>query len=425
MARFLQPESEEAIDAGFSALDAGRPDEALACVEGLDGQVFPRASLLRGHAYKALGQHLEAEVAYRELAKSDDRNHQSTGWWSLASLKTTQFSVADAAQLDRLIEGAQADGFLGLLHLTRAEIWHQAGLPEMAFPHLKAGNDLIAEAKLFHDAAYHRLATDLCSVSAWPVSEAAQADLTPIFIVGQPRSGTTLVEHILAAHPAVDATDELTFFGHRGADLERNGGYAKGLATGSEDLWQELQQRFLKLIEPYRGKQGSHFIDKTPENFLHIGLILKVFPNARIVHVIRDPLDNIVSQYRHFFPEGREYSNTLEGLIFYWKGYLTLMQHWSAQFPERIHHLHYPRLVNTPEVAIAQLLAFCGLEHAEACFSPHETKRPVMTPSAAQVRQPINKAGLGSGIEYAGAMKPWLAEIGRLKEVSEQLFGAA
>ena len=414
---------DQGLEKGFIALSKGRPLDALVAVEGVDPNAFPRVYLLRGHAHKALGQHLQAEESYRALLIASDRRHQATGWWSLASLKTTQFSASDAATIDRLIDDGNDDGYQGLLHLARAEIWHQAGLPEVAFTHLKAGNDLIASVRPFHGEAYHRLIHDLLKVSSWPLGNISQDDAVPLFIIGQPRSGTTLIEQILASHPDVDATDELTFIGHRAADLERDGGYAKSLRVRSDKQWRPLRDKYLKTVAPYREKRGSYFLDKTPENFLHVGLIIKLFPQARIVHVLRDPLDNIVSQYRHFFPESREYSNTLEGLIFYWQGYLNMMRHWSGQFPDHIYNLHYSHLVRSPEASIKALLDFCGLSPCPDCFTPHCNERPVMTPSAAQVRQPINQAGLGSGIAYAGVMRPWLRDIGRLKEVSDKLYG--
>lgn len=418
-------DAEQSIVEGFKALSAGRPQAALEAIDAVDADTYPRASLLSGHAYKALGQHAAAESAYRALTQKSDRRHSATGWWSLAGLKTAQFSAQDAARLDSLINGDEQDGYLGLLHMTRAEIWHQAGMPDMAFAHLKAGNDLIAAARPFQGEAYRTFIDELLTVEPFAVESQGGDASQPIFIIGQPRSGTTLVEQILASHPEVDATDELSFMGHRGADLQREGGYAAMLQSSGGDRWADYQQQYLDIVLPYCEKGGAYFLDKTPENFLHVPLILKILPNARFVHVIRDPLDNIVSQYRHFFPEGREYSNSLEGLVFYWRGYLMLMRHWSALFPERLYHLHYSRLVSAPQDEIANLLTFCGLSQAPECFSPHQTQRPVMTPSAAQVRQPINAAGVDSGLAYGGGLQDWLKDIGQLKEVSTRLFGKA
>ncbi|MEL0137392.1 MAG: sulfotransferase [Halieaceae bacterium] len=414
---------EQMIAEGFAALSAGRPNEALAAIEGMDLDLHPRARLLEGHAHKAVGDHVPAENAYRKLAARSERSHAATGWWSLAGLKTAQFSASDAAQLDELIAGAEQDGYLGLLHLARAEIWHQAGLPDMAFAHLKAGNALIAAARPFQGEAFHHLVNELISVTGWLPQARDMECAAPLFVIGQPRSGTTLVEQILASHPDVDVTDELTFMGHRGADLQRHGGYKAGIETFTESQWAECRDDYLKIISNYCHKGGSHFVDKTPENFMHVALILKIMPNARFIHVIRDPLDNIVSQYRHFFPEGREYSNSIEGLVFYWQGYLMLMRHWSSLFPKHIYHLHYSRLVTAPREEITKLLHFSGLPLANECFAPHELQRPVMTPSAAQVRQPINAAGIDSGLAYGGGLESWLRDIGKLKEASVSLFG--
>ena len=419
----MQIDAEQAVADGFRALSAGQPKAALEALDSVDLNVNPRASLLAGHAYKALGQHALAEAAYRALAENPDRRHSATGWWSLAGLKTAQFSAADAARLDSLINGDEQDGYLGLLHMARAELWHQAGVPDMAFDHLKAGNDLIAEAKPFNGEAFRALVDELLTIELFTPDVQGDQTLQPIFIVGQPRSGTTLVEQILASHPEVDATDELSFMGHRGADLQREGGYAATLKSSGEDRWATYQQQYLDIVAPYRNKGGAYFLDKTPENFLHIALILKVLPNARFVHVIRDPLDNIVSQYRHFFPDSREYSNRIGGLVFYWQGYLMLMRHWSRLFPNQIYHLHYASLVGNAEREITSLLKFCGLAPSSRCFFPHENERPVLTPSAAQVRQPINASGIGSGLVYGGGLKDWLREIGKLKEASVSLFG--
>ena len=246
------------------------------------------------------------------LTESADAHQCATGWWSLAALKTAAFTHTDASRLDALIPDFAEDGYRGLLHLTRAEIWHQAGVPDMAFEHLKAGNDLISSARPFNGEAFRSFVNELLTIKAWPVVTTSNiAEPAPLFIIGQPRSGTTLVEQILASHPSVDATDELTFMGHCGADLQRDPGYAAGVMADDTGVWETFREQYFAQVAPYRDKSGTHVIDKTPENFLHVALILKVLPNARFVHVVRDPLDNIVSQYRHFFPEGREYSNSL------------------------------------------------------------------------------------------------------------------
>ena len=186
----MQTDAEQSIADGFAALSAGRPQAALDAVDVVDADLHPRASLLRGHAQKALGSHESAEQAYRALTESADPHQCATGWWSLAALKTAAFTHTDASRLDALIPDFAEDGYRGLLHLTRAEIWHQAGVPDMAFEHLKAGNDLISSARPFNGEAFHSFVNELLAIKAWPLpTPSNDAEPAPLFIIGQPRSG--------------------------------------------------------------------------------------------------------------------------------------------------------------------------------------------------------------------------------------------
>ena len=165
----MQADAEQSIVDGFTALSAGRPQAALDAVTAVDADAYPRVSLLRGHAHKALGSHEHAEHAYRALTESADPHQCATGWWSLAALKTAAFTHTDASRLDALIPDFAEDGYRGLLHLTRAEIWHQAGVHDMAFEHLKAGNDLISSARPFNGEAFHSFVNELLTIKAWPI----------------------------------------------------------------------------------------------------------------------------------------------------------------------------------------------------------------------------------------------------------------
>lgn len=411
----------EPIRLAFDALSMGRARDAIGLLETVDGELFPRKWLCQGHAYKAIGEHADAEVAYRRLCHRDDPAQYSVGWWSLANLKTVQFGLEDANQLDSLLS-SDADGpYKGLLHLARAQIWHQAGLPEQAFLHLAAGNHMVADVRRFDPAAFHGLIQQLLQVENAAISTKDQT--SPIFIIGQPRSGTTLVEQIIASHSTVDATDELAFMIRCSHDLETRVGYAASLALGDDEIpWDDLRKRYLGVASSYGVESGRRFIDKTPENFLHIPLALKLFPNAKFVHVIRDPLDNIVSQFRQFFAEGREYSYDLDAMIYYWQGYLTVMKHWSATFSDSIYHLNYENLASSPQEQIAALLEFLDLPEEAACFSPHESKRVVSTPSAAQVREPINRTAIGAGMLYRPMLDQWMPKIKQLKATQDTIF---
>ena len=198
----------EPIRRAFDALSTGRAQQAIDLLASIDGEQFPRKWLCEGHAFKALGKHTDAEEAYRKLCSREDVTQHSVGWWSLANLKTVEFSLNDANRLDELLGRAPQDPYAGLLHLARAHIWHQIGLPEPAFSHMQIGNRLVAAARPFDAEAFHKLIQQLLMVDASP--DQGNADLYPIFVIG-PRTGTTLIEQILAAHSSVDATDELAF----------------------------------------------------------------------------------------------------------------------------------------------------------------------------------------------------------------------
>lgn len=411
------------FDEAREALRLGKPQE---CIDLLQGQVDGSLAetIVLGHAHKSLGCPVEAEAAYRVVADSNDEAEAAIGWWSLANLKAAQFTSADAAKLDTLIHKAGPGApFVGLLHLTRAEIWHQAGVYDQAFFHLREGNEVLRRLKPFKGDLFHSLVSNL-SAANFPASQAGSSVEAPIFIVGQPRSGTTLLESILAAHSQVEATDELTLLGHIASDLERDGGYSNSFHLKGSEFWHEQAERYLNGARPFRRLNRPFFIDKAPENFLHIGLIFTLFPNAKVVHVVRDPLDNFVSQYRQYFAEGREYSYSLDAINFYWQGYLSLMKHWDAAYGEKIFHVSYERLVRRPNETISEILGYAALNQEPACFSPHQTSRAINTPSAAQVREPINTKGAGSGLCYKQSLIKELPKIAALKKFADDTFFA-
>jgi hypothetical protein len=222
----------------------------------------------------------------------------------------------------------------------------------------------------------------------------------------------------------VRATGELVFNTSHSLTLERDsGGYVATLHRDELSVWQGIHDAYLTLLDKFPGEpQQCASVDKLPENFLHLGLIFRTFPNAKVINIIRDPLDNIVSQYRQYFFTGREYSYDLEELVFYWRGYLSLMRHWDSVFPGRILHVDYAQLVRQPQEEIARVLDYCGLSHEAPCFTPHEHVRAVTTPSAQQVRQPITASGLGGGQQYAEFLEPWKEKIALLTELASTSF---
>ena len=190
-----------------------------------------------------------------------------------------------------------------------------------------------------------------------------------------------------------------------------------------EAAQKRLAEEYLSRSARYRREGAPYFIDKLPHNFLHVGLIKTLFPNAKIINVIRDPLDNAIGVFKMYFSEGAEYSFSMDGIIFYWQGYITLMKHWDEVYPGAVMHLGYEELARDPDNMIAELLTYCELPVEEQCFRFYESDRPVLTPSAGQVRSPISTKSIGSGQRYQKFIKTSIPALAEIKIKSRQVFG--
>ena len=406
-------------------LKVGAVDKAietyLNCAEKYGAHA--KYALNLGHAYKASGALDQAIQAYQDVAENPEDKVAVTGLWSLANLKQYDFSQAEALKLTQLSESqALNPGYQSLASFALGAHWERAADFDKAFQAFVAANDVVAQIRPFHGDRYQQLIKTLMDFVHSPSSEASNAVEAPIFIVGMPRSGSTLVEQILSAHSCVESTDELMFLGDMARVLEDQGGYASRIRRLQPERLQALAEQYLRLTAVFRSESSPMFIDKNPNNFLHIGLIKRIFPRAKIINVIRDPLDNALSVFSQFFAEGHEYSYSLQGIIFYWQGYLTLMKHWDSLFPGEVFHLDYEKLVSNSETETTALLDYCDLKPEALCYTPHLSPRAVMTPSAAQVRLPISTANLGSGLRYKNQMMGQLPQLASIKHLAGQLF---
>ena len=233
----------------------------------------------------------------------------------------------------------------------------------------------------------------------------------PIFIVGLPRSGSTLLEQILAAHSNVDGTMELSnvismahgFNARRANSKPRPYPDVLGELTGEE--LSALGQQYL--AETAHHRQGAAlFIDKMPNNFRHIALIKLMLPNARIIDARRDPMACCFSGYKQLFAEGQEFSYRLEDLAHYYTAYVNIMQHWDEVLPGAILKVENEALIANPEQQIRRMLDYCGLEFEEACLNFHQSDRAVRTPSSEQVRQPIYSSAMNQWQNYRSFLAP-------------------
>ena len=393
-----------------SILDrTGEHEAAIALYHELLAEEPGRARvwMTMGHVFKALGRIDEAIDAYRQSIAAEPGLGES--WWGLANLKTFRFTAEDLAAIDGLLASAKVSTD-DRLHLGFAlgKAREDLGDDAAAFAAYAEGNHLRRSA-VPHDPAMlpsltaRSAATFTSDLIARHIGVGDPA-ADPIFIVGLPRSGSTLVEQILASHPAIEATMELP-------DLPRLAGmipnYPGGLASLTAADLRQIGARYLATTRIQRKTDRPFFVDKLPANFLFAGLICLILPNAKIVDVRRHPLGCGVSLFRQHFATGHAFAYDLAEIGRYYADYVKLMALWDERFPGAVHRLVYDDLVADAEGEVRRLLGYLGLPFDPACLRFHETARAVRTPSAEQVRRPLNMDGLDQWRRYA----PWLGPL--------------
>jgi tetratricopeptide (TPR) repeat protein len=383
-----------------------------------------------GHALKTAGRQADAITAYRRAIAADAAFGEA--YWSLANLKTFRFDDADLdamrAQLARTDLGEahrlHFDFALGKALEDRAE--HAA-----SFVHYARGNAL-RRGQVRYDAdenaARLQRSRDTFDAAFFAERAGAGADADdPIFVVGLPRAGSTLIEQILSSHPQVEGTMELPEIIALTRELRQRGAapqsdtYHEVLAGLDPGALRALGERYLARTRVHRKLGAPRFIDKMPNNFAHVGLIQLVLPNARIIDARRHPMACCFSAFKQHFARGQHFSYDLREVGRYYRDYVGLMAHWDAVLPGRVHRVLYERMVEDTEGEVRALLDYCGLPFDPACLRFFENARPVRTASSEQVRQPIYKDGVDQWRHY----EPWLGPLrDALGPVLDQYPGA-
>jgi len=364
-----------------------------------------------GHSLKAVGRKKEATESYQMAAAA--RPSFGDAWWSLANLKTYSFSQNEIVQM-RAEEAAPGTDPVDRYHLCFALGKALEDRNEFAesWQFYERGNALKRA-----ESRYHPDITETNTLKQVEVCTAqffgarvgvGEPNFDPIFIVGLPRSGSTLIEQILASHSLVEGTHELSDIQRivveiRGLEDNR---YPAALAELAPEEFRRLGERYITDTRAYR--QGKpFFIDKMPNNFCHIGLIHLMLPNAKIIDVRRDPMACCVSNLRQLFAKGQEFTYSIEDIARYYRTYLELMRHWDAVLPGRILRVWYEDVVEDLEGNVRRILGFCGLEFEPTCVEFYKTERSVNTASSEQVRRPIFLGGLFQWRNY----EPWLGPL--------------
>lgn len=398
-----------------------RVGDYLPAIELYDGILaqYPdhgRIWLSQGHALKTAGLRERAVAAYRRSIELDPGFGEA--YWSLANLKTFRFDSHDIAAMSAQLQRDDLDPEQrSQFEFALGKALEDAGDYASSFAHYREGNEIRRRALPYRadDASLRVRRSRELFTSGFLASRrgGGSAAADPIFVVGLPRSGSTLVEQILSSHPLVEGTMELPEvialthdLRRQGADL-RGGSYHDVLATLDAGELRALGERYLERTRVQRKTDAPFFIDKMPNNFFHVGLIHLMLPNARIVDVRRHPMACCFSGYKQYFARGQNFSYGLQDIGRYYRDYLSLMAHFDRVLPGRIHRVVYEHLVDDTEAQVRSLLDYCGLPFDPACLRFFENDRPVRTASSEQVRQPIYREGLDQWRHF----ESWLGEL--------------
>jgi len=377
----------------------------------------PQHWLSYGHVLRISGRAAEGLDAYRRSIQI--KPTYGDAWWALADLKTFEFTPED---IDKMLEAIDSEAATRAdriqIHFSLGKAFRDQGDFESSFRHYESANQLKRGLVMYSPdrvEEYVARSEALFTEEFFKArSSSGYASNEPIFIVGMPRAGSTLVEQILSSHSRIEGTEELFDLillseflagGHiAGAEVPP---YLDKLSElGSEEL-SALGASYIYTSRSKRHSMRPHFTDKMPSNWLHVGLIQLILPNAYIVDVRRDPVSCCFSNFRQNYGSGKNFTYDLEELGRYYAAYVRLMAHYDRVLPGRIHRVNYERLTANPEEEVSGLLAYLNLPFEEACLRQHENPRAVKTSSSEQVRQPIYS---DSG-EAARPYEPWLGAL--------------
>ncbi|CAN5118807.1 tetratricopeptide repeat-containing sulfotransferase family protein [soil metagenome] len=374
-----------------------------------------------GHALKTAGRGEAAVDAYRRSITVDPRAGEA--WWSLANLKTLRFSDADIEAMRGQLAGTALDVEQRFhFEFALGKALEDRATYEESFAHYQRGNALRRETVRYSaDENQIRLRRSMETFTADFFQARAGSGCAardPIFIVGLPRAGSTLIEQILSSHPLVEGTMELPEIIALTRELRQRTGDPQGntyhdvLAGLDADQRRGLGEQYLERTRVHRKRGAPMFIDKMPNNFAHVGLIQLALPNARIIDARRHPLACGFSVYKQHFARGQHFSYDLSEIGRFYRDYATLMAHWDSVLPGRIHRVHYERMVEHTEGEVRRLLDYCGLPFDAACLRFFENTRPVRTASSEQVRQPIYREGIDHWRNYQAWLGPLQDALG-------------
>ena len=409
----LEEEPDNPGHANLKAAALGRIggfDEAIELYQAVlkEKPLQPKVWMSYGHMLKTVGRQADGIAAYRRAIELTPELGEA--WWSLANLKTVRFDDADIAAMQAaLARGDISDEDRFHLDFALGKAFEDRKQATEAFGHYAAGNAL-RRTKIVYDAdeteAFVDRSIALISSAFFAARAGAGCDAPdPIFILGMPRAGSTLIEQILSSHSQVEGTSELPDIP---ALARRWPDYPEHLAELAPDTLHALGEEYLGRTRIQRRTDRPLFIDKLPNNWAHVPFIHLILPGAKIIDARRHPLGCCFSNFKQHFARGQAFSYDLADMGRYYRDYVRLMAHVDAVLPGRVHRVLYERMVDDTEAEVRALLSACGLDFEPACLEFHKTDRAVRTASSEQVRQPIFREGIE-------AWQPFDATLGSLK----------
>ena len=411
------------LNPGYRTLKAaiasgiGEYDQALELYAGVLAE-YPhnaRVWMSYGHSLKTANRQTDCVQTYRKSIELAPQLGEA--YWSLANLKTFKFEPADIeAMQTQLARGKLTPEDRFHFHFALGKAFEDAGQFAESFRHYEEGNSLRRKG-VGYDADWNSEQMRRMQALFTPQFFAARAGQgasapDPIFIVGLPRSGSTLLEQILSSHPQVEGTMELADMPNLvrelgGSQVRAKSKYPESIAALDADALLALGERYLELTRIYRRTDAPFFIDKLPNNFAHTGLIHLILPRAKIIDARRHPLGCCFSGYKQHFARGQHFTYNLDDIGRYYRDYVELMAHYDTVLPGRVHRVIYEQLIEDTEGEVRRVLDYCGLPFDQRCLRFYENERAVRTASSEQVRRPIYREGVDHWVNY----EPWLGPL--------------
>jgi tetratricopeptide (TPR) repeat protein len=364
-----------------------------------------------GEALKTAGRREEAVAALRQAIRL--RPTFGKAWFALANSKSFRFGDSDVAAMRKALKRKLATDDSVHLNFALGSALEERRAFRQSFAHYAEGNRLLAsgftpqqlDVTPFVDAAIAGFRQELFEQR----SDQGIADPAPIFVVGLPRSGSTLIEQILASHSMIEGTSELPVLPQLWQRLVRQAGSSAQdmFALASTIDLAEFGREYLDRTRAYRLTDRPYFVDKMPQNWMFVGLIRLALPNAKIIDARRHPMACGFSNFKQFFENGMRFSYTLESIGRFYAAYLRQMEHFDRVLPGFVHHVLNERLIDDPEAEVRRMLDFIGVPFEPSCLEFHNTRRAVSTASAEQVRRPLNREGVDRWRSY----EPWLGPL--------------